>query len=259
MELWRWRTARSLIEASSKTSTVDLPTPYQLGLLIGVCTASFDRLRRWTSYHLFRRQGPGPAQGPPALLQAAMFSYLLFALALAMLVADAKLHYTTETIEYCRTKLADRMASFGRGLSPECQDFDRRENYGLPCTVNITASLEDISGPRNDALRLYHNKSDTSNLLSLPGKGAEQSDVVVLTPKPQNLPSDTDYRASTIGVTTSCEPITPRCNFGSWGPDDMYSGFYCSENLWGVLGKPANDSFDPDVPPLAFKFASNMM
>jgi hypothetical protein len=262
MTLWTWRTARSLLRASSKSPARHLPTPYQCSLLIGICLASLDRLRRYTSYR-WCRQRRIASPTPPILTQAGLVLYLIIVLASAMLVADALLHYTTSTVELDDVKVSNTLGASGRGLSQECLQLDRMENYGLPCSLNHFSSEEDYQREHNEVFFLYHNKSQISEIRLLPKYSSTQGDVAVLLPQTQGLSPYVDYRASTIGISTSCKTITKQCDFGVWGPNDMYSRFHCSPNFWGVLGKSANvcddsDSHDPDVPPLAFKLSPNL-
>jgi hypothetical protein len=85
-----------------------------------------------------------------------------------------------------------------------------------------------------------------------------QERVAILTPQSSTLSPFRDYRAETVGVHTSCAPITTQCSWTD-GPQETYSQFNCSRNWWGVLGKFPNVSDsgeaieDEDVPPLAFK------
>jgi hypothetical protein len=72
-----------------------------------------------------------------------------------------------------------------------------------------------------------------------------------------------DFRASTIGVSSHCRPITTGCSLQPTGPQGSYAKFNCSENFWGILNKtPLSDNnataVDPDVPPLAFKNSKNL-
>ncbi|KIW90132.1 uncharacterized protein Z519_09563 [Cladophialophora bantiana CBS 173.52] len=111
---------------------------------------------------------------------------------------------------------------------------------------------------------LRHNTSETSEIRLAPAQGLALEDTAMLIPKSTTLSPFVDYRASTIGISTSCKPITDKCQFGVWGTNDAYSGFYCSPYFYGVLGKTAiiaNDSTttdDPDIPPLASKLSPNL-
>jgi hypothetical protein len=262
MTLWTWRTARSLLYASSKSPARHLPTPYQCSLLIGICLASLDRLRRYTSYRWFRqRRTASPT--PPILTQAGLVLYLIVALAGAMLAADTLLHYTTSTVEIDDVKVSSTLGASGRGLSQECLQLNRLENYGLPCSLNNLEPREEFLREHNEVFFLHHNASQISEIRILPQNSSTKGDVAVLLPQTQGLSPYVDYRASTIGISTSCKAISKQCKFGAWGTNGMYSGFYCSPNFWGVLGKSANvsddsDFQDPDVPPLAFKLDPNL-
>src|SRR5438046_10275140 len=85
-------------------------------------------------------------------------------------------------------------------------------------------------------------------------------DLAVLIPQSEDLSNNIDYRASTIGVSTQCRPLTVHCKLNGAGPGGRYTQFNCTNNFWGMLGKPPNittvinaKAEDPDLPPMAFK------
>src|ERR1700753_833157 len=77
MQLWAWRTAQSMVEASHLRTEDELPTPYQLSLLIGILLASPDKMRRYLSYRFFRQPRIG-APLPPACKSLWYLSYRCF-------------------------------------------------------------------------------------------------------------------------------------------------------------------------------------
>jgi hypothetical protein len=134
--------------------------------------------------------------------------------------------------------------------------MDRDANGGLPCSVSSLISENDYLREQNEMLFLLHNSSEISEIRVVPG---DDGDIAFPLPKTQYLSPYIDYRASTIGMTTQCKPISHLCDFGAWGPDDLYSGFFCSSKFWGVLGKTVNKTLDPDVPPLAISINTNLL
>ena len=256
MQLWTWRVAQSMVE-SSKLPMEGLPTPYQLSLLIGICMASRERLRRWTSYRCWRKQRRRAPRSPEVLVRAGLMLYLCLFLASLMFAADTTIHYTTETVVYHQVEETSSFHEFGRALSQQCLSMDRNANFGAPCSLNSLIPVNNYLSQQNEMLSLYHNSSQTSEIRIAAADGSE---FAFLLPKIQYVSPFLDYRASTIGISTQCKPITQLCNFGVWGVDGMYSGFFCSPNFWGVLGKTnTNITSDPDVPPLAVKASPNLL
>lgn len=182
--------------------------------------------------------------------------YVCFIMAILTFAADTLVHYTTTTVEYHQVEESSSVQEFGRGLSQECLSMDRDANGGLPCSVNSLIPNNDYLRGQNEMLFLLHNSSQISEIRVATADGG---DIAFLLPKTQDLSPYIDYRASTIGITTQCKPISHLCDFGVWGPDDLYSGFFCSPKFWGVLGKTVNKTSDPDVPPLAFSINTNLL
>ena len=181
-----------------------------------------------------------------------------------MLAADTVLHYTTSTINVDDFSASPQLGQSGRGLSETCLHFNRTDNSGYPCTRNIELSISDYDAylrQQNEMFDLRQNTSLTSEIRLAPAQSSVAGDIAMLLPKSSTLSPFVDYRASTIGISTHCKLITNKCEFGVWGANDSYSGFYCSAYFYGVLGKTAviaNDSSttdDPDIPPLASKLS----
>ncbi|EXJ59187.1 hypothetical protein A1O7_06619 [Cladophialophora yegresii CBS 114405] len=258
MQLWTWKTAQSMAEASKLPKADELPTPYQLSLLIGMLLASPDRLRRYVSYRCFRQQRKKAPRSPGLLLQAGLMLSVCFLMATLMFSADTLVHYTTETIQYDQVRVDSIVQGSGRGLSEQCLSVKREENFGFPCSINNLISNEAFLAEHNEMLFLYHNSSQTSEIRVV---ASDVGDMALLLPKTQSLSPYVDYRASTIGITSQCKPVTTSCNFDVWGPEDLYSGFYCSPNFWGSLGGSETNVSVPgtDYPALAFKVDSNIL
>lgn len=256
MELWTWCAAQALVEVS-RHEDGDLPTPYQLSLLIGICMACVGRLRRWVSFRSCRKQKRHARRSSKVLLSAGRVMLLCLLLASLMFIADTIIHYTTQTIEYHKVQLANKLDAHGRGLSEACLTMDRVSNYGMPCSLNSLLSTDEYLSQQVEVLSLYHNTSATSELRTLAVDGQEMS---VILPRTTKLSPYQDFRASTIGITTTCKPITQKCNLQAVSTNSKYTSFNCTPNLWGVIGKTANTSvYDPDYTPLSIKIGSNMV
>jgi hypothetical protein len=260
MALWSLRIAQSMRTASAELQYTHMPTPYQLSLVMRLILVSTERLRRYFSY-LFSRSR---LTIPPVVHHAAVVLTTSIICAAAVFLADTALHYSTSTIAFdVISSNFQPLHEYGRGLSQYCLNFDRIENLGFPCSYNIT--VDDANAQVNEVFYLEHNNSRISEIRLVSTPQLAQGDLALLMPRMQNLPPNIEFRASTIGISTQCHSITSECNMRIANPDVwVHTGFNCSTSFFGVLGKSPNihelSSFspDPDVPPLAFKPASNL-
>ncbi|KAK5046416.1 hypothetical protein LTR84_008219 [Exophiala bonariae] len=232
--------SRDLEVASRNSEYLKLPTPYQMSLLIGILVAATEQLRTYFGYLLHRTERAGI---PRVLHRSAWMMTLTIALAGAVSISDAVLHYMTSTIEFDQVfvrAVPDRQ--FGRGVSEFCLDFDR-EKVGLPCSVEFDFVDPNKNFEQTEASRLVHNTSQTStirfaNLHDQPG-----SDIAYLTPSDQAIATGTDFHATTVGISTMCELVpASSCSMASWGPTDVYTNFTCSDMFHGTIGMPPNVS-----------------
>lgn len=268
MNLMSFQSALLMYHSSTGGHEQDLPTPYQYSILVGLCLASTGRLRRYFSYS--KEDG---IVIPPVLRRAARALAVTLLLALVVFGADTALHYTTSTINFDQisvTSIPQEVASYGYGLSEACLALNRSDNFGLPCSRNSVTAANNYTQyvvGQNEIFYLQHDTSNISSvqLVSAPSympdneTSSGAAKVALLVPQPANLSPFRDFQAHTTGVITTCEPMTPSCNWTSGGPGDYYSSFNCTPNFWGVLGKAANVSEygtlndSTNVPPLGFK------
>jgi hypothetical protein len=263
MSLWSLRIAQSMRTASSQLQYTRLPTPYQLSLVIGLTLASTERLRRYFGY-LFSRSRPSI---PPVVHHAAMILAASIVCAAAVFIADTALHYSTSTISFdVISSNIQPVYQYGRGLSQYCLDFDRIKNTGFPCSYNITVDDPNAAAEVNEIFYLQHNESRTSSMRRISNPELPHGDLALLMPQMQSVPATIDFRSSTIGVSTQCQPITSECDMRIANPGvGTHTGFNYSSGFFGVLGKSPNISEfitgfspDPDLPPLGFKPAPNL-
>jgi hypothetical protein len=262
MTLWGFKVAQEIRNASVDGKRNDLPTAYQLSLLIGLELASSDRLRRLVSYSYTSQ-----TRIPPVLRQAALVLALVNLLSVAVLTSDTMLHYTTSTIPFDQILVSQHRSEFGRGLSQPCLELNRIENGGLPCSINNRLAAENFTAytvSQNEISFLGLNTSTQSEIRILSQQLPARGDVAALLPQTRTMSPYVDYRGSTIGVATQCKLISDKCDFKVGGPSDLYSYFNCSANFWGTLGKAPliselnTKTQDPNVSPLAFKPAPNV-
>jgi hypothetical protein len=258
MTLWSLIVARDMRTASISRRVDHLPTPYQLSLIIGLTLASTERLWRYYVY-LFSRSR---SSIPPVMHHAAKVFTINLVLAFLVFLTDIDLHYSTQTVPFQRViGVSQPQATYGRGITQFCLDFNRTANAGLPCSYTLLVNDPNALPEDNEIFYLQHNISNASEIRLISADGLVAGDLAILVP--QDPPAEVDYRASTIGISTQCTPITSMCsmktNFTS-----LYTSFNCSSGLYGTLGKSPNineissSTADPQLPPLGFKPAPNI-
>lgn len=248
-------------EQSSSTENQDpdrLLTPYQLSLMLGLSSGS---LERWWRYD---RYACTTTNRIPIILRRTV-SILRWSLLLStcIIIADQVFHYTTTTVQISQATEASTLSSFGRGLTEECLSLKREDNRGWPCSLDgalIDRNVTEYIAQRNQIFFLHQGISKISSI-DLVDTWENGTRLALLTP--QDVNANIDFRASTIGLSSYCRPITTECALRPTGPQGSYASFNCSENFWGVLNKtPLSDNnataIDPDVPPLAFKTSKNL-
>ena len=263
MGLWRICTARSLQEAifltENQSRRPGLPDVDDFRYVVGLILASIGELFGYC-IHAVRRRFTIPS----VLHKAAAMLLLSLVLAGGVLLASTWLQIVMQAvdIETITTRNLP-MSAFGRGLSTMCLDFNRTANQGFPCTYDMIApdaELPFIAIAQDEIYNLQNNMSRSSEIRMDAVTELTPSDLAILIPQVETLPNNVDYRASTIGVSTQCRPLTAQCKMHADGPGGDYTQFNCTNNFWGLLGKPANvttvtqsKAEDPDLPPMAFK------
>jgi hypothetical protein len=233
----------------------DLPTPYQLSLMLGLGSGNPERLWRFERYSRATSN-----KIPPMIRRTAWMLKLSLLLSALMFVADQVLHYTTRTVLISQATQVKEVNAFGRGLTETCLAMKREENSWEPCSVDLSLDTTQFQEGQNSIFFLQHGISNISSI-ELVDAGNHDGSFALLTP--QGVAANVDYRTSSIGVSAHCSPITSKCAMKPSGPEGGYTSFNCSENFWGVLGKAPlevinGSAVDPDVPPLAFKWSENL-
>ena len=266
MTLWSVVASANMRHASSTSNFDNLPTPYQLSMLVGLCLASVQQLRAYLWYAASPKR---KTRLPPVVNKAAAMFILTIALASGVFVADTALHYLTSTILFDQiSKPSEANHAYGYGLSKMCLDLDRENNGGFPCSMPVGLAFDDPNqtAKRNEMSRLQSNASSTSQIRLTGAQSLEGVDVAIIIPAPESLPAGKDYRASTVGLAASCHLVPPSvCAMKSIGQGAINTQFNCSDDFFGVLGKSPNISsaggekaIDPDLSPLGFKPATNL-
>ncbi|RMD39668.1 hypothetical protein DV735_g5465, partial [Chaetothyriales sp. CBS 134920] len=274
MSLWSLIVSAQMKDSSTHHSFEDLPTPYQLSILVGLCLASMEQLCTYVRYSAGRKRSQ---ELPPVLNKTAGILIITCLLALAVFLSDVTLHYLTSTVVFDQiTSVPAPQLEYGYGLSSLCLDLDRvTENAGFPCSVPLGPEEvpfvdENRIAKRNEMQRLQSNISSVSQL-RVTNSSSTGSGLAIMIPNPARLSTETDFRASTIGVSTQCQLVPPTvCNMTPIAEseddlDKINTQFNCSDNFFGVLGLWPNISsadgtkaIDPNLSPLAFKPAVNL-
>ena len=267
MTIWSLIASANMRQASSHSHFENLPTPYQLSILVGLCLSTVQQLRNYVWYAASPKRH---TRLPPVVNRAAAMFALAVRLATAVFVSDTALHYLTSTIVFDQiSKITQPGSTYGYGMSKLCLDLDRvGVNYGFPCTMEFGGPFEDPdrTKKRNEMNRLQSNASYVSQIRLTGSEDLGDGDIAILIPQPASLPSGEDYRASTIGVAASCHLVPPSvCAMKATGEDNINSIFNCTDKFFGVLGKSPNISsangekaIDADLSPLAFKPSPNL-
>lgn len=204
---------------------------------------------------------------PVLLYRNAAMLCLAIILSVSVFATDTWLHYATSTVEFDKsTGVSQPESHYGRGLNAYCLRFHRSDNGGFPCSYDPQGLDPDFVAQQNEVFRLQHNTSAVSQVQFVEDKTFAHGDLTILVPKTQSVQAGTDFRVSTIGVSSQCVPITSECNMRySAGDQGLHTLFNCSKSFWGVLGKAPNVNdlngdinIDPDVPPLGYKPAANL-
>ncbi|KAJ9611093.1 hypothetical protein H2200_004276 [Cladophialophora chaetospira] len=267
MALWHIPTAARLASATTKEDQHDLPTPHQVSMLIGLASGSLDELRKYFVYRFTKVR----AEQPRMLTRSVMVLIISSLLALLIFCADTAIHAFTFTVPFSKIRLQDRpLNAFGRGLTGECINFDRETNQGLPCTVvaDVSVGSNVIARDAGEIISLQRNVSSHNSIWTIQDNDLKHGDLLILMPQIGNTPSNVDYRATTVGVSTQCSPSSKQCNVrmaGGTTAETSYVVFNCTDHFRGVLGASpsiSNDTIDwthtdPTTPDFNFKYDRN--
>jgi len=230
---------RELIKTSHVRHFAILPTPYQMSLLVGVLSASYEQLYNAFVHLLSRKRR---ARVSPVLLYAVWIFLLSALLGLAVALTDAYLHIATQTVSMTLySKTTTPTAELGRGVNSYCLGVDRvKDNYGFPCTYakdSVLAANKNFQNGQPELQRIAHNFSTLTQMRLADVSGIDGGRIAFLMPSELDLPESSNYKAKTIGVATKCGLIPPKtCNITRWGDKNVYTSFNCSSQFWGVLG-----------------------
>ena len=267
MTLWHYPTARKLFILSSQEHPDKLPTPQQLSMLISLSAGSIDELRKYVLYRCRRFR----AKEANMLTASALVLFVSALLAGLVLLADIGIHNFTSTTQISSAVESQTIGANGRGLAPHCIGFSRASNQGLPCSVVADDAIgaNAMAFDPGEIILMGRNRSRANTPWTLSDHEDPNQDLLLLLPKIDDLDSDQDFQASTVAISTQCQPMTTQCNVrmneGSGGPNETYILFNCTDNFRGVLGAPETvaadtitwTSTDSTTPDFNFKLDRN--
>ena len=260
MEIWSPYVARALLKASQENpeTSHQLPTPVQFSLLANMRAGRSGQVWEYVSH---RRQAPRTR--PPILRQTAIILFMCIFVTFLTFLGDQFFHIWSESVNLYRYTVPKTSSSFGRGLTPECIAFNRTNNHGWPCTRDSVIPQQEYAERENDVSYIQANTSKLNQIRFVSAADLPRGDLAVLYPATGAVPPHVDYRASTLAVSTQCQLMTPICKIKHIS--SILTQFNCSDTFFGVLGKPANISYDmfskaqdPDVPGLAWKISPSL-
>lgn len=138
--------------------------------------------------------------------------------------------------------------AFSQGLTSNCaRAIDDPSSMAFPwhpCTYNMAASGTDFTNPAEISATLS-GLSTSHHLLNvtIPDSNKQDQDLVVLGPALESVPEGLHFKAKSVGVATSCKPISRVCGLrAAYGAS---TPFHCSNDFSGDIQVPSlNTSSD---------------
>ncbi|KAK2616420.1 hypothetical protein QQS21_000662 [Conoideocrella luteorostrata] len=194
MTLYSLRVARALRESSRMKQDDQLPSPWQLAVLLNMLTGAKSSLYAWNPFRSWRKREKGVAivnSVGCVFLVAVLLGYGVWA-------ADTWLHVTTKTVSLALHELpSDPKKSYGRALKENCTSF-LDFPVGSPCRPSNQFDREPY---------LVFNNISTSNQILRSSFGSSTY-WFMTSPK---LGTSGDFTASTTALTSQCQPTGSRC------------------------------------------------
>ncbi|KAH8750642.1 hypothetical protein BGZ57DRAFT_967313 [Hyaloscypha finlandica] len=242
MALVSFPVARKIANASKNKRTDDLPTPYQLSMLLGVLSGSVGSLWAWFKYRNWKKRelvNDTAKKTITWLVFVSLLGYLI-------VIADTWLHISTSTIILSQTSQSQSAVStFGRGLNVSESQCFIDDGPVAPCSVAVGNH-----GPHFiNAVEAYQALTNTSNQNSIVPFTHEGKSYALIADT--NIPPEVGYQAQSFAVNTQCAFLSKECtsmyhswqgpwhcsdNFLGFLPNWNYSGNYSSNPSWALAG-----------------------
>lgn len=260
MSLWKFRAIRNIQQRTvlgevgrDEISQIPLVS-LLISLLAGSLEGFFKYVRKCCPGCLSRWRSQTTTPMPRSVHSAGLILCCCIFLAISMWAADTVFHTLSEAVSVPEITISTSINSFGHQLIDSCLLFNRSENSCLPCTRDQNGNGLEYWERKNSVYKLRTNISEVSQVQSI------DSDLSILLPYSSRVPNNTDYRATTLGVSIGCRPVTDTCQPRYLNEISDRTVFNCTDEFRGVIGEapmmPLNASFtilDPDTPPLSFK------
>ncbi|KAI9048167.1 hypothetical protein LZ554_007962 [Drepanopeziza brunnea f. sp. 'monogermtubi'] len=223
--------SKQILKAGERGSTQELPTPWQLGLMLKMIASGGPMaLWNWLQY-AWGWRGKKEKQGRPMKLMTVI---LVLALALSTLVfaADTWFHFTTKSVNLSQVYPVINSHNTSVGLLPACYNVNTTFQGG--CTLNSAATAQFlINGAQ--AQEVVSNLSATMRINTLnSGSGVF---TYVGTP-PRAALASVDYKSHSWSLKTQCTPITTKCI----DPDNIYGAGFSYKCPFAMEGRISTDS-----------------
>ncbi|GIC92806.1 uncharacterized protein Aud_009279 [Aspergillus udagawae] len=208
--------AKGLLTASENHEVAQLPTPFQLSLIVRmISSGSFSALWSWLMYS-FGWRGRRERQ-VRALKSLTTVLILGIVSSTVVLVTDTWLHFTTKTVNFIQVNANSDASGLGFGVYQNCTNVD---STLLSCNLNNPASGNILLNP--DPMKVLSNISDTMTI-RIYSAGQDQY-AYIASPETSRL-SLLDYTVSTYAIHSQCSPLTSQCA----NPNDV-SGVHTTYN-----------------------------
>lgn len=204
MMMYSYKAADSFRKAKPR----DLPSPFQLWLLIDLFSGSYGSLWNWSRY---RWSSSKRSRANVEVKKAVVVSMIGMVLGILILLADTWLHLTTTNVLLQHNVPAPASSHlFSRDLMPAChQSPDNCTTAPREYNSTNVGTVLNASA----AYRTLFNISSTTTVLSST-LGGEQ----YLMYTPAQVPQNMSFRASTIAMKVQCKPITRACHLHASEP-----------------------------------------
>jgi hypothetical protein len=209
MALFAFFAARRIVEASKNPESMELPSPHQLTLLIGLLGGSSyapmkDTIKyRWTTKQ--RLVNPIP--------QAFWALAFVTGIGLLIPIADTWFSAAVQSVIIVQLSQETSPASSGRGLNSSACSTLTADNTRLPCTIDGigtgTGTHYDLAGAAESCMTM----NAVSDMNTVQNYSSDGETYYFLADT--GLSKGRDFRTKTMAISTQCSPMTSTCFRGA--------------------------------------------
>ncbi|KAF2731951.1 hypothetical protein EJ04DRAFT_554397 [Polyplosphaeria fusca] len=218
MFLFSYLTARRILLKSHERDSSDLPTPFQLALLIKILNGELLALYDFFMYKFqswcvpARRRKVARPDSATVLYMAVSMLLVGVVASLFIQAADTWLHVATSTVEIVtvRADLTSPMNQFGRGLGSWCTDKPIVNNGCNPnflgCGINCIKEFGSTGVTQSNQSATHSILTQRSSLHDVLNY-TDSNSLTYAVLGPANVPSAVDWTTTSFAVTSQCRPI----------------------------------------------------